>query len=357
MNKNSSIKWQLQHEAQVLLPNERVAFCMRRLQAPKVDILYSASRQSAHFGGLMVCGSVWVCPLCAAKISERRRVELEQAITHCIANGGAVYFATYTVAHKRYDNLPELLQAFLKARKRAKQGRTAQEMKKKFGVLGTVSVREVTWSETNGWHPHCHELVFFKQEIDADSYAEAMRDQWQKCAEYEDLNMNEHGFQFDKTYGAVADYVAKFGREPLKAPWGASAELTKAHLKHGSGEEHLTPFGMLWLISQGHEELKPIFLEYARWFKGKHQLVWSAGLRSLLLTDNVEKSDLDLAQEPEEEVILLGQLDYHQWSIVLRNDARGKLLDIASSGDWQLITAFLVNIGARCGPSPPLLGL
>jgi hypothetical protein len=88
------VRWQLQREARALLPNERVAFCMRRVRATKVDVLYSPDHQSAHYGGLMVCGSVWLCPLCAAKIAERRRIELEQAITRCIANGGTVYLAT-----------------------------------------------------------------------------------------------------------------------------------------------------------------------------------------------------------------------------------------------------------------------
>src|SRR5438552_1083589 len=73
------VRWQLQREARALLPHERVAFCMRRIQATTVDVFYSPQHQSAHYGGLMVCGSVWVCPLCAAKISERRRAELEQA--------------------------------------------------------------------------------------------------------------------------------------------------------------------------------------------------------------------------------------------------------------------------------------
>jgi hypothetical protein len=35
------VKWRLQRTAQALLPNERVAFCMRRLQATTVDVLYS----------------------------------------------------------------------------------------------------------------------------------------------------------------------------------------------------------------------------------------------------------------------------------------------------------------------------
>jgi len=90
------LKWQLQREARALLPNERVVFCMRRVKGATVDVFYSPDHQSAHYGGLMVCGSVWVCPVCAIKISEKRRVELEKAITRCIARGGVVYNLYYS---------------------------------------------------------------------------------------------------------------------------------------------------------------------------------------------------------------------------------------------------------------------
>lgn len=349
-------RWQLQRAAQALLPQERVAFCMRRCQASTVDVMYSSSRQSTHYQGLMACGSIWVCPICSAKISERRRIELERAIARCIANGGVVYLATYTIAHNRYDNLSDLLKAFLTARKKARQGYAAQNLRSRFGVLGTVSVREVTWSKLNGWHPHCHELVFFSQEIDADAYATALSDRWQRSAEKEGLSMNEHGFKLDKTDGAIADYIAKFGREPHQIPWGVAAELTKAHLKSGRSDEHLTPFDMLTLIAQGCDELKPVFLEYARWFKGKHQLVWSAGLRALLLESPDEQSDIDLAQEIEEDAVVLGTLSNEQWAVVLSNDARGKLLEVARSGDWQTVVQFLAFISTTSGPAPPFLG-
>jgi hypothetical protein len=106
-----------------------------------------------------------------------------------------------------------------------KQGRSAQELRKQFGMLGTVSVGQVTWSNVNGWHPHCHELVFFSSQIDADEYAQAASELLQRAAEHEGLSMNEHGFKLDRTNGAVADYVAKFGREPLKTSWGPSADV------------------------------------------------------------------------------------------------------------------------------------
>ena len=238
---------------------------MRRIQASTIDVLYSPTNQSAHYSGLMVCGSIWVCPICAAKISERRRSELEQAIERCIANGGAVYLVTYTISHKRYDSLETLLQSFLSARRRMRQGRAAQEFRKQFGILGTVSVREVTWSKQNGWHPHCHELVFCSSEIDVEMFDKVAREQWERSVEHEGLSINEHGFNVSRTYGSVADYVAKFGREPLRTPWGAATELTKGHLKQGRSKEHehVTPFAMLLLISQGRDELKPIFREYA----------------------------------------------------------------------------------------------
>jgi hypothetical protein len=121
--------------------------------------------------------------------------------------------------------------------------------------------------------------------------------------------MNEHGFRAIRTYGAAADYVAKYGCEPLHQTWGAAAEMTKANLKSGRMKDHLTPFAMLALIAQGCNDLKPLFMEYARCFKGKHQLVWSAGLRTQLQVNVAEKSDLQLVseeEEVEEKVILLG---------------------------------------------------
>lgn len=354
---NRLMKWKLHRTAQMLLPEERVAFCMRRVQAAAVDVLYSPNHQSAHYKGLMACGSVWVCPICAANISEHRRVELEQAITRCITNGGAVYLATYTISHKRYDTLATLLQSFLAARRKIKQGRAAQELHKQFDILGTISVREVTWSKLNGWHPHCHELVFCSTEIDVDAYDRVVREQWQRCVEREGLSINEHGFSVSRTFGSVADYVAKFGREPMRSPWGTATEMTKGHLKRGHTDEHLTPFAMLWLISQGREEFISVFREYAKWFKGKHQLVWSAGLRALLLEIEKEQTDEELAKTEETDTVLLGQLTRKQWWTILIYEAQGKLLEVARSGEWQRVVAFINTIGADSGHSPPFLGL
>jgi replication protein len=356
------LKWALQAEARYILPDERVAHCLRQVNpmAACVEVLHSPEHRVAHYKSLIICGSVWMCPLCAAKISERRREELERAISRHIDQNGAVFMATYTIAHSRFDDLSRLLQAFLRAKKRIKQGEYAQRRKRVFGIVGTISVLEVTWSTLNHWHPHSHELIFTMQPINTmneRAYEADVRVAWERAAAREDLHMNEHGYKLDKTFGAVADYVAKFGHEPLGKPWGVESEMTKGHLKRGRGPvEHLTPFGLLYHINQGNEELIPVFRDYARWFKGKHQLNWSSGLRALLLGSEEEQTDEQLAAAVMEEAVLLGLLTRAQWRVVLANDARGELLEVARSGEWELVKDFLVSIGCVLSTSDPIQG-
>jgi hypothetical protein len=326
--------------------------------AAGVEVFYSPEHQVAHYKSLIICGSVWMCPLCAAKISERRREELERAISHHISQNGAVFMATYTIAHSRFDDLSRLLQAFLRAKKRMKQGEYAQRRKRGFGIVGTISVLEVTWSALNHWHPHSHELIFSMQQrstMNERAYEAEIRVAWERAAAREGLRMNEHGFQLDKTFGAVADYVAKFGRVPLGKPWGVESEMTKGHLKQGKGPvEHFAPFGLLYHINQGNEQLIPVFRDYARWFKGKHQLTWSSGLRALLLGSEEEQSDEELAAAAVEEAVLLGLLTRAEWRVVLANDARGELLEVARCGKWELVREYLLGIGCVLSESVPV---
>lgn len=356
------LRWALQAEARAVLPNERVAECLRAINpmAAGVQVMYAPLQQAAHYKSLLVCGSVWMCPLCAAKISERRRDELERAITRHTGDQGGVYMATYTVSHSRHDVLSDLLQTFLQARKRVKQGKAAQHRKEHFGVMGTVSVLETTWSMLNAWHPHSHELIFtawqhtIREQL---LYEKSMRIAWRQAAAAEGLLMNDrHGFRLDKTYGAVADYVAKFGRQPVRKPWGVESELAKGHLKRGRGPvEHLTPFGLLYGLYQGRDELAPRFQEYASCFKGKHQLNWSGGLRKRLLGTEEEKTDEELAAEEREEAVLLGLLTRKEWRVILANDARGELLEVARAGDWAQVQAFLVSIGCPVPSDRPFV--
>jgi hypothetical protein len=325
--------------------------------ASHVEVQHVAATGSAHFKGLETCGSVWVCPVCAAKITERRRKQLQRIVNKHIELGGSVYMTTYTISHHKYDDLEDLLRRFQNARRRSKQGRVAVDLREEFQVFGTVSVLEVTWSPDNGWHPHCHELVFcMLPKLDEDGFERTMRASWERAAAHEGLSMNRHGFELQRTFGAVADYIAKFGREPAKGDnaWGIESEMTKGHLKKGRTDQHYTPFALLQAIADGRDDLKPVFAEYARCFKGRKQMTSSPGL--FRFYDEMEKSDEELVAEQEEEATTLVLLDGKQWAAVVGNDIRAELLEVARSGSVDLVVTFLAGFGIDCSLPPEEIG-
>lgn len=343
-----AMRWVLQDKAKSLLPRERVAQCMRRVRDGHsgVDGIYVPVTESAHYGGLTTCGSVWHCPICAAKVTERRRVELAALIGKARAEGLRVVMCTYTFSHHRGDVLRVMLGKLSGAYRRYKSGRRSVEMRARFGIVGTVRALEVTHSEENGWHPHIHELVLMPATIDVQDFAVAARSAWEDAAGAKGLNMNEHGFQMDDCDARVAEYIAKYGREPQ---WDESAELTKWHMKKGrepqrATNEHLTPFGLLHYAHTGDVRAGALFTEYARAFKGKRQLVFSAGLREIFEM-RVEQSDEEIAAEQEQEGIVMVHLTRDEWSIVVGNGCRAELLAEIRTGDPRRVFAFLADLG------------
>ena len=65
-------RYAMQSVAKDLLPNERVKICLRHVAGDNVEVRKHLKTEKAFYSGLMVCGSVWMCPVCASKISERR---------------------------------------------------------------------------------------------------------------------------------------------------------------------------------------------------------------------------------------------------------------------------------------------
>jgi hypothetical protein len=300
------------------------------------------------YSGLQVCASVWTCPVCAAKITERRRIELEKAIKKAYELGLYVYFATYTFSHHQKEPLKDNLNRFKTARHAVKSGRFAKDFKEKYHIVGTIEVLEVTYGHfSNGWHPHSHELIFTREPLDLETFGPELRNKWEYEAARQGLTMNKHGFHITGTKGAIADYIAKFGKEPKdpKHVWGPEAELSKGHLKKGHNkseeDEHLTPFGILRAIRKGRTELEPVFVEYAAAFKRRHQLQWSPGLKKLLEVD--EKTDEELAEEKQEQAPPILAIDKSVWPYVTGNDYKAELLELPNA---EAMRQALTDLGA-----------
>lgn len=73
----------------------------------------------------------------------------------------------------------------------------------------------------------------------------------------------------------------------------------------------------------------------------------STGLRELLELGE-EKTDEELGEEQEEQAVVLAFLAPEQWEIVVANDAWGKLLETARSGDpsgvWRFLADTSINL-------------
>ena len=306
----------LQDQACELLPSERVNNCLKkRISKDKgVIVKYNPITRQACYGNLQLCGSVWNCAICAAKISEKRRSELKKGIAQHRKNGGYVYLLTLTNSHHHGDNLALLMSGQKKALKYLWSDRKSKEHFSELGKVGHITANEVTHGK-NGWHPHMHILMFFDEAVDIKELQTFIAKYWQHCCKKAKLKEPslEHGC--DITDGKFADrYVSK---------WGLEEEMTKGHIKKGR-EGGNTPFDLLRLSEGGCERSGRLFKEYAAAYKGKRQLSWSSGLKKLLLVEEI--TDQQAAESEDEGSIEEQELAMEMWRLVLIYKARGDLL-------------------------------
>lgn len=334
-------RYALQGAARELLPDERsLQGCLRWLHTGTVQLFHIPRHQVGAFGGLQHCGSVWQCPVCSAKITERRRQELGRGVEGWQGLGGVVLMVTYTLRHHLADDLRVTLQGLLKARKRMLSGRWAKSFTERFGVVGRIRALEVTHGQ-NGWHPHVHELVFVRCGVDREAFLQELRAQWSAQVLKAGLkDVNSHGVDVRFADLSVADYVSKFGRDRT---WGPEHELTKSATKLGK-QGNRGPIGLLSDYFAGDAHAGMLWRQYASVFKGSRQLVWSDGLRQLLGLGQ-EQSDAEIAAELREDAALMDELSREEWRAVLGNDARAELLHVLGSGSVLELREFLAALG------------
>ena len=306
----------LQEEACKLLPSERVNNCLKkRISKDKgVVVKYNPITKAACYGNLQLCSSVWNCPVCAAKISEKRRSELKQGIARHRKNGGYVYLLTLTNLHHFGDNLIGLMAGQKKALKYLWSDRKSKEHFAELGKVGHITANEVTHGE-NGWHPHMHILMFFDKAVDIKELQTFIANYWQHCCKKANLKKPslEHGC--DITDGSFADrYVSK---------WGLEEEMTKGHIKKGR-EGGNTPFDLLRLSESGCKRSGQLFQQFAAAYKRKRQLFWSNGLKKLLLVEEI--TDQQAAESEEDDSIEEQELAMEIWRLILIYKARAEVL-------------------------------
>ena len=331
-------RWAIARAAKRLLAGDeqfyRFQACNHVAQKRTHGVGVYVKGETAWFSGVMRCGSVWICPICAPRVSALRGHEIQDAIDNAIRAGCGVSLVTNTIRHGASDVLVESLEKFAKAMRYFKSGRAAVALRKRYGYRGEIKTLEVTHGQ-NGWHPHTHAIWITDSPLHSEDVARLQNDLFDiwvsSCAksgfDAKSLPTREHGVDVRGAKYA-AEYVAK---------WGFATELSGGQAKRG--KKGRAPWQLLADSLEGDKRAGWLWREFAQAFIGKRQLVWSRGLRASLkmppeLTEQ-ELMDLDDAREKKRQVIVL---DLDTWHLVRATENQEFLLTIALEGDRELKT-------------------
>jgi len=341
----------LQGEARRLLPfKHRTRICQRLVSQGKdtVDVMLDKSNQSAYYRNLIVCGMPWVCPVCAARITEYRRIEVAQAVRGIAAR---CVLVTYTVQHQSEERLLTVRRALQDAYTFMWSGRWADDFNDEWGVQGTIKALEDTYGK-NGFHPHFHSLMFLNTDATTheleQQFTNALRGRWQQVlARYGRCASWENGLTVKIVYSDIAEYVAKMGHEPIDEPgWDIAREVAKGPSKMGK-VHGLTPNQMLLESYRGHFVYERIWLEHVEGTRNCKQIRWSPGLREMAGLPGEEKSEKQMAETLPDGYELFAQFSRTMWSFFLDQNVTGEILQIAGRGDIEALWEFFEKMGYK----------
>lgn len=305
--------------------------CGKWMTGEVVGVRYSEGN-GAGFSGLTTCGSVWVCPVCSAKILARRSVETGVLLLGWENQGGRLVLGTLTMRHHRGHGLAQEWDALQKAWKSVTSSKVWQKWKARTGSPGFVKVVEISYGQ-NGWHVHIHFVLLVGPEVVEGDVAELagwLFPKWQRALDRagmsgalnlgQDLRLAD-GLEAAEQFG---EYLTKqtaygtaesLGRE-LFGSWTKSARSWSRTVSHWSLAEGFFETGDLELLRLWHE------VEVAS--HGRRQFSMAKGLRELMAL-GPEKSDEEIAQEEAGDRDLV-QITRAGWAAVMRASRRGDWL-------------------------------
>ena len=324
----------------------RTAKCKHVRHGDAVGVHLAQEHKSAFFSGLVTCGSVWACPVCTAKVQERRREEIAQGINWAYKSGFQPMLVTLTFPHYAWQKLSKLLEQQKQALAFLRSGAPWKRFIERQNYQGLIRSLELTHGQ-NGWHLHTHELWFLDKNADAEKVKATVLERWKSaCARAGLLDLGNlaqvaafeaHAVDI-KGNCSASDYLAKMDDSKH---WGVDRELAKSTSKAGKASgKH--PFGLLADYANRDLRAGRLFLAYTMAMKGKRQIFWTHGLKKRAGVGEV--SDEKLAEQEREEADLLGALTDDDWHTVRTAGARAAVLDAAEGGGWPAVVALLERL-------------
>jgi hypothetical protein len=340
--------------------HHRTCTCTRFRSGVTTQIVKSKTNGKAFYTGLMNCANSRTCPVCSAKISERKANEMRMAFNIARAEKLCISMLTLTAPHNSGDRIEDLKVKISDALQRIWRGSPAKKFKDRFGIIGNIRSFEVRHGD-NGWHPHFHIIIFSKKPLpltlrspsghllknQSDEWNNLLS-RWKKACLSSGLDCpNDYGMDIQN--GAFAgEYISKFGSDDeflttstgKKVTWDMADEMTKGNTKTGR-KGSKSPWDLLSdsVEAKTKEERtnnKLLFLFYARAMQGVNLIRWSKGLRNYFDLD-ADISDEEILKQEMDKADFLCHISPSEWEYVIKNNKRHILLELAENGGSEAV--------------------
>lgn len=324
----------------------RVAFCRRRRLTSSVALLTYAAADGAPravFHGVLLCGSVWECPVCRLRLCAHHASEVERVVeTHRTAHGDdAVLLLTLTVRHAHQHGLRALRQGVAEAWRLTAQGSWWARLDALLGLplsrtragelrtapkLGVIRALEVTHG-AHGWHVHLHAVLLLGRALpddERDALARRLHERWRarvvRALGPDHAPDRAHGVDL-RPLRCHPDYLAKLGLRVAdpSAPVAKHGNRTPLQIAHAYASKRHAADAALWQA-------------YCTAMRGARMLTWTHGLRAHYGAD--ETLDDAVATTPEgQHHHSLGVIPADLWhALGAIPHARAQVLDAAERG-------------------------
>lgn len=305
---------------------KRCRGCGRWMTGEVVGVRYSVG-SGAGFSGLQTCGSVWVCPVCSAKILARRSVEMGVLLLGWENLGGQHVMGTLTMRHHRGHSLAQEWEALSAAWKSIQKCAMWRKWRNRLGSPGLVRVVEVTYGDDNGWHVHLHFVLLVSGDCtpsDVQEFSDWLVPKWERCLASAGMpgalpiGQEVHLVGGVEAASQLGDYLTK--QTAYGTAESLGRELFGTVSKQARSSYSTEP---VWRLVEefaetGDLELLGLFHEYEKVSHGKRQFGMTRGLRELLAL-GPEKSDEEIAAEEAGDRDLV-QITRAGWMSVLRSE-------------------------------------
>lgn len=327
--------WALRDQAAMLLrpddPEKRgpaVCACGRTGHEVQAVGIHLTETGAAWTSGTLRCNSGWLCTVCAPRRARERQERVAEVYdTVTLGLKGQIPMVTLTVRHRQGMALADLRQTVQDAWREVRQGAPWARLKRRHGILGTITAPEVTWSAGHGWHFHLHIAVPCRTDragaLEVGSWIIDRYIRYVRAAGHDALSQGQ-----DVTLPKSPEDAARYLGKGVTSNQDISWELAGAANKRGRAAS-LHPFDILEAAS-GDASMAALWREYAAAIKGARSCVISAALAEKLGLDEADDIEAPAVEQAEETP--LGELPSYVWNSVMRKRLGSTVLAIVEDG-------------------------